>query len=109
MAIKVTKKAVINEYGLNRIVCIPYADLQHTLGDISPVYYTAGVYGWNADIYIVDRFAICTGYRPFGHIELSRNELRKLEDIAKRYSPRFARSQLLHTLEVINERQVKVC
>nr|DAH88540.1 MAG TPA: hypothetical protein [Caudoviricetes sp.] len=104
MAIKVTKKAVINEFGLNRIVCIPYADLQRTLRDVSPVYYTAGVYGWNADIYIIDRYAICTGYRPFGHIELSREEMKRLEEIAKTYSPRAARSQLLHLLEVANER-----
>lgn len=104
MAIKVTKKSIINEYGLNRIVCVPYADLQRTLRNISPVYYTAGVYGWNADIYILDRYAICTGYRPFGHIELSREEMKRIEEIAEVYSPRTARSQLLHTLEVINER-----
>lgn len=104
MAIKVTKKSIINEYGLNRIVCVPYADLQRTLRDISPVYYTAGVYGWNADIYILDRYAICTGYRPFGHIELSREEMKRLEEIAELYSPQSARSQLLHMLEVINER-----
>lgn len=104
MAIKVTKKAVINEYGLNRIVCIPYADLQHTLGDISPVYYTAGVYGWNADIYIVDRFAICTGYRPFGHIELSREETQKLELLAKAVSPELARDELIQLIKLANER-----
>lgn len=104
MAIKVTKKAVVNEYGLNRILCVPYADLQHTLGDISPVYYTAGVYGWNANIYIVGRYAICTGYRPFGHIELSREETQKLESLAKAVSPEIARDELIQLIKLANER-----
>lgn len=104
MTIRVSRKAIVNEYGLNRIVCVPYADLQHTFFDISPAYYTAGVYGWNADIYILDSYAVCTGYRPFGHIELSREEMKRLEDVAKTYSPRFARSQLLHSVATITER-----
>lgn len=104
MAIKVTKKAVVNEYGLNRILCVPYADLQHTLGDISPVYYTAGVYGWNANIYVVGRYAICTGYRPFGNIELSRTETQKLESLAKAVSPELARDELIQLIKLANER-----
>ena len=104
MAIKVTKKAIVQEYGLERIVCVPYADLQHTLGDISPVYYTAGVYGWNANIYIVGRYAICTGYRPFGGIELSRNETQRLESLAKAVSPELAKDELIQLIRLANER-----
>ena len=64
MKVKVTKKKVMSE-----MVCIsvPYCDLQSLLSFESPVYYTSGVYGWNADIYTKGNVAIVTGYRPFGN------------------------------------------
>ena len=45
---------------------VGYCELQNELKNIEPDYYTCGVYGWNADIYIMSDFIICTGYRPFG-------------------------------------------
>lgn len=34
---------------------------------LSPSWYTCGVYGWNADIYMLDfDTVIVIGYRPFG-------------------------------------------
>lgn len=59
--------------GYARVYRAGYAELQHLLGKADAVAYTAGTYGWNADIYdlglLANRFfdvAICTGYRPFG-------------------------------------------
>ena len=71
MKYKTTKTAVLNGYA--RVYCAGYCQLQHLLGKSDAVAYTAGIYGWNADIYdlglLANRFfdvAICTGYRPFG-------------------------------------------
>ena len=33
------------------------------LSGITPDYYTAGIYGWNCDIYRIAGLTICTGYR----------------------------------------------
>ena len=33
----------------------------------TPTYYTCGIYGWNADVFILDiDTAVVAGYRPFG-------------------------------------------
>lgn len=45
-------------------VCVGYCDLQNVLAGIDPVYYTAGIYGWNCDVYTIAGLTICTGYRP---------------------------------------------
>lgn len=47
-----------------RIVRVGYCDLQDALAGIRPDYYTAGVYGWNCDVYVIAGLTICTGYRP---------------------------------------------
>lgn len=39
-------------------------DLHGVLSGITPDYYTAGVYGWNCDVYTIAGLTICTGYRP---------------------------------------------
>lgn len=45
-------------------VRVGYCDLCGALAGIEPDYYTAGVYGWNCDVYVIAGLAICTGYRP---------------------------------------------
>ena len=45
-------------------VRVGYGDLQGALSGITPDYYTAGVYGWNCDVYTIAGLTICTGYRP---------------------------------------------
>ena len=45
-------------------VRVGYCDLYGVLSGIEPDYYTAGVYGWNCDVYVIAGLAICTGYRP---------------------------------------------
>ena len=63
MKFKTTKRAV--KEGYYRILSVGYCGLQSLLSHESPVAYTAGVYGWNADVYqIWPNTAIVTGYRP---------------------------------------------
>lgn len=45
-------------------VRVGYCELRGVLSGITPDYYTAGVYGWNCDIYAIAGLTICTGYRP---------------------------------------------
>lgn len=64
---QVTKKEVQKYY--KNIISVGYCDLWYLLQGIDPEGYTAGIYGWNADIYEVNRTtAIVTGYRPFGNV-----------------------------------------
>ena len=44
--------------------------MQALLRHQEPIAYTAGAYGWNADIYYIDGLAICTGYRPTGNTQI---------------------------------------
>lgn len=66
MKFKTTKKEVFASY--KKVVKLGYCDLQYLLSYESPVAYTSGSYGWNADIYDFRNVAICTGYNPFGNI-----------------------------------------
>ena len=64
MKVQVTKKFIRRNY---RCITIGYCDAYYLLRGLYPSYYTAGVYGWNADIYTISTdVAIVTGYRPFG-------------------------------------------
>ena len=80
MKVQTTKKAVKNSY--NKIVCVGYCGLQKLLVLEKPVAYTAGVYGWNADVYDLDGIALITGYRPFADIKPSLELIRKYEQEA---------------------------
>ncbi len=67
MAIKTTMKALKENY---KVYSVGYCDLQHLFNYENPVFYNSGTYGWNFDVYIFDRIAICTGYRNLGaHID----------------------------------------
>lgn len=61
MKFKTTRKAIV--HGSERLVYAPYANLQYLLHYHDPVAYTAGVYGWNFDVYEIGNLTICTGYR----------------------------------------------
>ena len=65
MKTKVTKKQIMSNF--SEIMEVDYCVIQSLLNHFSPQYYTSGVYGWNADIYIIDEMVIVTGYRPFGN------------------------------------------
>ena len=61
MKFKTTRKAIVN--GSVNVKCAGYCDLQNLLRNHDPIAYTAGVYGWNFDVYDVYGVTICTGYR----------------------------------------------
>lgn len=61
--IKLKEKEVKENY---KCYSIGYCEAQDLLSLEGVNFYTAGVYGWNADIYIFGNTAIVTGYRPFG-------------------------------------------
>ena len=44
-------------------VRVGYCDAEWLLSYLTPAYYTAGIYGWNCDVYTIAGLTICTGYR----------------------------------------------
>lgn len=62
-----------------KIIKVGYCKLQFFLKNQKPEYYTAGVYGWNADVYIFKGIALVTGYRPFGNIKIKSDILDVIE------------------------------
>lgn len=63
--IKVRKKDILNNY--KTVLSVGYCGVDDLLRGETCKFYTAGVYGWNADVYILgDDVALVTGYRPFG-------------------------------------------
>lgn len=83
MKYRTTAKAVReNHY---KVIKIGYCDLQDLLHFETPVAYTCGVYGWNADIYeVAPGVCICTGYRPTGAAPRSYAAVRAYNDKARR-------------------------
>lgn len=61
MKFKTTRKAIVN--GSVNVRCAGYYDLQELLRNHDATAYTAGVYGWNFDVFEVYGLTICTGYR----------------------------------------------
>lgn len=59
--IKTTAKAIKERY--RKCYSAGYCQLQFLLRYFEPLYYHAGVYGWDYDVYIIDDVAIFTGYR----------------------------------------------
>lgn len=81
MKVQTTKKAVKNNY--SKIIRIGYCDMQTLLSLEEPFAYTAGVYGWNANIYDLNGIALVTVYRTFGEISPSWELIEKYEQKAK--------------------------
>ena len=77
---KLTRKEVLNSF---KCYQVGYCELQYLLRYISADGYTAGVYGWNADIYIFDNIALVTGSHPFGR-EINHETARKYEQKARK-------------------------
>lgn len=92
MRIKVAKKEIVKNF---KCFSVGYCDLQTLLNVANPQFYTAGVYGWNADIYTFGNIAIVTGYRPFGK-QIDFDIIRKFEDAAQKN--REKRGELLKKL-----------
>lgn len=81
MKTKTTKRAIMHAY--ENVIKVDYCDLQDALKWREPNFYTAGVYGWNSDVYVIDHgTVIVTGHRPFGNIELPRGVINTLNKCA---------------------------
>lgn len=63
MKMKITKKEAMEKF---KCFSVLNGKLDILLRMAKPAFYTAGVYGHNADIYVFGRYAIVTGARPFG-------------------------------------------
>lgn len=65
MKVKVTKKQI--QQNFRHVISVPLPSPYFLLA-WDAQYYTAGVYGWNADVYAFPAYstAIVAGYRPFG-------------------------------------------
>ena len=87
MKTKVTKKQIMSNF--TEIMEVDYCVIQSLLNHFSPQYYTSGVYGWNADIYIIDEMVIVTGYRPFGTF---RPDIKEIERVNKEYEQLYRES-----------------
>lgn len=75
---KITKKQIMN--GFKNIISCGYCEIQSLLQYKEANYYTTGTYGWNSDIYIINKdTAIVTGYRPFGNVESNYNTNKKYD------------------------------
>lgn len=69
----------------------------------SPAYYTAGIYGWNCDVYIVDEnTAVTVGYRTFGKLlpdAITKDVFRKAERV--RESSRYNYAETTRKISAI--------
>lgn len=81
MSLELKKRDVMENY---YTIPVGYCDLQRLLRYEDKIGYTAGVYGWNADIYAFGNVAIVTGYRPFGEWERPQGIIKKYEDKAEK-------------------------
>lgn len=69
-------------------ISISYCGAWYLLRGLEPIAYTAGIYGWNEDIYYVGNnnhtnTFITTGYRPHGTKHVSYDILESYEEQAK--------------------------
>lgn len=81
MEVKTTRSYVLNHF--NTVIRVPNGHLRKLLSYEEPAFYTAGLYGWNADVYVVNAdIAIVMGARPFGNIKASRKVIAKAEEHA---------------------------
>lgn len=78
---RTTMKHIKQNY--EKIIKVGYCGLQNFLKHETPKYYTAGVYGWNADIYVFGDIALVTGYRPFGNIKIGSEIIERIEEKSK--------------------------
>lgn len=70
-------------HAYKNVIKVGNNDLQYALKWREPDCYTAGVYGWNSDVYVIDHdTVIVTGDRPFGNIELPREVMNTLNKCA---------------------------
>ena len=80
--LRATKKQILSAYK-NAIQCGTVEVYYLNKGN-EPRYYTAGVYGWNADIYEANTDTVLvSGDRAFGNIKADYDLIREYEEIAR--------------------------
>ena len=86
MSFELKRKDIKNSY---YCVGVAYCDLQYLLRYENKIGYYAGVYGWRGDVYILDNWAICTGYETIQNIniddKIKRKIIKKYNEKAQRY------------------------
>lgn len=99
MKFRTTRKAVKESF--SKVISVGYCELQNLLTYETPIAYTCGVYGWNADVYAFGNVAIVTGYRPFGE-DVAYNLCKEYEkkaqallNLARPYAERKAEAEAL--------------
>jgi hypothetical protein len=88
LKIKVSKSMITSNY--HYIMGVGYCKMQYLLMYEKPSYYSAGVYGWSCDHYVItldngSDLVISSGYRPINNKNLSYDYdiLNKYEDKAR--------------------------
>lgn len=82
LKVQVTKKQITDNY--KNVICVGNLNLYYLLRFKDARFYTAGMYGWNADIYeINNNTVIVMGDRPFGNIKAEFGIIRGFEDRAR--------------------------
>lgn len=94
MKFKTSKKEMLeNAY----VIAAPYCAFESLLRFKSPVAYTAGVHGWNCDIYqIGNNWYIATGYRPFGNVTV---DIDVINDIEQRANKAICNERDIYSLQ----------
>jgi hypothetical protein len=81
MKVRVSQKSIKEAFSY--IIPIGYCQAYNMLAHRNPNFYTAGMYGWNSDIYVIDNnTVIVTGYRTFGTIKPRYSLVEKYEQRA---------------------------
>ena len=80
---KQTTEKEIKKRFSNKIINGGYGELQYLLQTRNPDYYTAGKYGFNADIYCINGIVITSGPRSFGK-KINYEIIQKFEEQAKK-------------------------
>lgn len=106
MKVRITAKAIKESY--SKCYSVGYCNLQFLLSHIEPLYFHAGVYGWDYDVYIInDDVAIFTGYRyPSSGIKKIPYEIvKKYENKAKNVIEKYTYYNIVSDKlqELINE------
>ena len=81
MKFRITTKYIKENY--SRIISVGYNKIPTLLRNHNAIAYTAGIYGWNYDIYDIDGVAICTGHHGMP-TKLSKNT-KKYEETAMKF------------------------
>lgn len=108
MKFKTTKKVIMANYG--KVIKVGYCNLQYLLNYESPIAYTSGINGWNADIYDFGGVAICTGYNPFGNICPNWELLEKYEQEAEKICHDYSYEERRNSLRELQKKFIdEVC